>query len=91
MIGALYAPFCYILNTFFVSPAMIGLIVAITLAVGVIAWLMDLGGGGGFPVKTFMVVAIGAGMLLGIPTMMSAMGMSLPCPPYTSAPAAAVP
>ena len=88
---ALYAPFCYILNTFFVSPAMIGLIVAITLAVGVIAWLMDLGGGG-FPVKTFMVVAIGAGMLLGIPTMMSAMGMSLPCGTSSlAAPAAAVP
>lgn len=74
----LTAPFCYILNTFFISPAMIGLIVAITLAVGVIAWLMDLGGSG-FPVKTFMVVSIGAGMLLGIPAMMTAMGMRLPC------------
>ena len=73
----LFQPFCYILQTFFVSPGMIGLIVAITLAVGVIAWLTDLGGRG-FPVMTFLVIAIGAGMLLGIPLIMSGMGVPLP-------------
>ncbi len=73
----IFQPFCYILQTFFVSPAMIGLIVAITLAVGVIAWLTDLGGRG-FPVMTFLVIAIGAGMLLGIPSIMIGMGVPLP-------------
>ncbi len=76
--GLLYQPFCFILNNFFDSPAMIGLIVAITLAVGIIGWLTDLGGRG-FPVMTFLVIAIGAGMLLGIPAIMSGMGMQLPC------------
>lgn len=75
--NALFQPFCYILNNFFISPQMIGLIVAITLAVGVIAWLTDLGGRG-FPVMTFMVIAIGAGMLLGIPSIMAGLGASLP-------------
>ena len=75
--STLFQPFCYILQTFFVSPAMIGLIVAITLAVGVIAWLTDLGGRG-FPVMTFLVIAIGAGMLLGIPSIMIGMGVPLP-------------
>ena len=89
--SVLYAPFCYILTTFFISPTMIGLIVAITLAVGVIAWLMDLGNSG-FPVKTFMVVAIGTGMLLGIPTMMNGMGIGFQCPtPISTAAAPAVP
>lgn len=74
----LFQPFCYILNQFFISPSMIGLIVAITLAIGIIAWLTDLGGRG-FPVMTFMVIAIGAGILLGIPAIMSGMGISLPC------------
>ena len=76
--GALFTPFCWILNNYLVSPQMIGLIVAITLAVGIIAWLTDLGGRG-FPVMTFMVIAIGAGILLGIPTIMTGMGMSVPC------------
>lgn len=76
--NALYQPFCYILNNFFDSPAMIGLIVAITLAVGVIAWLTDMGGRG-FPVMTFLVIGIGAGMLLGIPSIMAGMGIALPC------------
>lgn len=76
--GPLFQPFCWILNNYLVSPGMIGLIVAITLAVGIIAWLTDLGGRG-FPVMTFMVIAIGAGILLGIPTIMTGMGMSVPC------------
>lgn len=78
--GALFQPFCYILNQYLISPQMIGLIVAITLAVGIIAWLTDLGGRG-FPVMTFMVIAIGAGILLGIPVIMGGMGMSIPCSP----------
>ena len=77
-LSTLYAPFCYILNSFFISPGMIGLIVGITLAIGIIMWLTDLGGRG-FPVMTFLVIAIGAGMLLGIPSIMAGMGMSLPC------------
>ncbi len=76
--NALFQPFCWILKQYLVSPAMIGLIVAITLAVGIIAWLTDLGGRG-FPVMTFMVIAIGAGILLGIPVIMSGMGMPMPC------------
>ncbi len=76
--SALFQPFCWILSKYLVSSSMIGLVVAITLAVGIIAWLTDLGGRG-FPVMTFMVIAIGAGILLGIPTIMQGMGMQLPC------------
>lgn len=76
--NALFQPFCWILDKYLVSPSMIGLVVAITLAVGIIAWLTDLGGRG-FPVMTFMVIAIGAGILLGIPVIMQGMGMQLPC------------
>jgi hypothetical protein len=88
--NALYQPFCYILSNFFDSPAMIGLIVAITLAVGVIAWLTDMGGRG-FPVMTFLVVGIGAGMLLGIPAIMAGMGIALPCNQTTVASISAAP
>lgn len=73
-----FQPFCFILNSYLDSPAMIGLIVAITLVIGIIAWLTDMGGRG-FPVMTFITIAIGAGILLGIPALMAGMGMSLPC------------
>ena len=76
--AAFFQPFCFILTSYLDSPNMVGLIVAITLVIGIIAWVTDMGGRG-FPVMTFITIAIAAGILLGIPAIMSGMGMSLPC------------
>ncbi len=78
MSNVFYTPFCYILTNLLISQSMVGLTVAIVLAVGIIAWITDLGGRG-FPVMTFLVVAMGIGILLGIPSIMSGMGVAIPC------------
>lgn len=74
----LFQPFCYVLNTLLISRSMIALTVAIILAVGIIAWMTDLGGRG-FPLTTFLVVAMGIGILLGIPAILTGMGVDIPC------------
>lgn len=76
--NAMYAPFCYIFNLFGGNTPLLALIVAIVLAIGIIMWLTD-AGGKGLPIQLFITVAIGSGLLIGLPTMMGAMGMQIPC------------